>query len=1501
MPSFIRKVLISFIFLTVSFLLAFSPVVLASNLPNLTTNIYASSYSVAPGARVRLSIYGYNKGATSKSTTDLVVYFSKDKVLNAGDTKISTITVPILGAGKNFHNNSVYWTVPRTLSAGTYYLLAFIDARKAIAEANESDNSSFRTFTVDTKPDLQPQVTFSPNTPPKAGQKLSIQFRTYNRTGFPSRGFKTRLYFSTYYRFDKTRSTLLIEKQYANLAGSASVSDTYIYVVPASLDVSRSYFFHIIVDEDKQIDEKSETNNIYSRSFKVLSDKAELAVSLYSNTRTVIRGKPITINYRARNYGSVDAKGVTIRFYLSKDRSSTDSKHFLGKEVTIPLLEKGTYYPKSKNGTLTFTPSAKLPQGNYYLTAFIDPLNKIAEQQEKDNNGVLYFQVFTEYPDLSINYFAVRGSTTRGTNTTVSYRITNRAAIDSKPVKLRFYLSERQTSLVNPISLNKELIIPAIKAGQTTNISVIQILLPTQLQQGYKYLVGFIDADKTLQEGSEDNNVYGQSVYIRWGEADLNARMSPPRTLRGGQKFSIRTVISNSGAKPASSFSVHLYLISAASTPKVILLQSDTLSGIAKGGTITKTYTVVVPFGIPAGTGFLRMIVDKENKILENSEQNNISTYAVTLITLTQPKPDLRIISLRSEPNTSYFTAGSTIKITYIVASSYENAGPCKVAFYWSQSSTIGTQSTVIHTKTLPGLTAHRGLTNTFTYKLPSSLKSPSRYYIIGRVDVDNQIQELDENNNNTLKLIQIGNHSTGNLPDIQVPTFTASKTSLKAGDKITISYRLRNLRPFASGGFKVRFYASADATITNKDHYLGVEFTVPKLAANAYYPAAANGRFSWTVPAYLGGSTRPYIGILADYDNKVKESAESNNFKALRMYYPTQGATSPDLFARSLQIADRYQLKPSQKVKLNYSVYCSNADCGSSKVRFYWELNGELHKATYLNKEAIVSSLKKNTEFRSSVELTLPANLPYGFSNIIVLVDVDNQVKEKNELNQVNYNIKYSKNAPELIAEYLVVPDGSYQTGGKVKAEYRIKNSGGELDAQNVKVKFFLSKDRTITNKDIPLSTVVTIPEIKNNGHYPDPRIPGKVTLTLPTNLSGAYYIGMIVDPDNLIKEYSKTNNVRSGRLLIIEKPTASVDLLIAAMSSNKTSIQAGQAVELSYRILNTGTQKSGASKIRFYLSKAPVITTKDLYLGKENNVPALQPFTFSPNATGFTKVTVTIPKSSSNGNLYIGAYVDSSNTVQESSEQNNFFSLRLTVQGGTGPSNTAPKIVGTPPNSAFVGEEVTYAPKVTDADSKDTHIWKLLAGASNASIQATSGAFRWIPAEKDSGKAIAFTIQVCDSGSPKQCATQRFTLIPRMKCKSDSDCTHPVENSCSSGICVKKNAECREEGDCPANFMCLVGRCVPKKKEENNGEEVVTDSSSPDAGAVQDAAKGTDEGTAGDGGDSLEEEPMGCACHTGENNSGNPLTLMAFLILLAFLRRRFMKGRGQLDARNG
>jgi hypothetical protein len=93
---------------------------------------------------------------------------------------------------------------------------------------------------------------------------------------------------------------------------------------------------------------------------------------------------------------------------------------------------------------------------------------------------------------------------------------------------------------------------------------------------------------------------------------------------------------------------------------------------------------------------------------------------------------------------------------------------------------------------------------------------------------------------------------------------------------------------------------------------------------------------------------------------------------------------------------------------------------------------------------------------------------------------------------------------------------------------------------------------------------------------------------------------------------------------------------------------------------------------------------------------------------------------------------------------------------------TNTAPILSPIANQTVNVGQTVAFTASATDTDQPpQTLTFALLSGATNATLDASSGAFSFRPLVMQANSTNNFTLQVSDNGTPSLSATQSFFVV--------------------------------------------------------------------------------------------------------------------------------------------
>jgi hypothetical protein len=198
--------------------------------------------------------------------------------------------------------------------------------------------------------------------------------------------------------------------------------------------------------------------------------------------------------------------------------------------------------------------------------------------------------------------------------------------------------------------------------------------------------------------------------------------------------------------------------------------------------------------------------------------------------------------------------------------------------YYLSTNNIITTFDTYMGYDYISSLGSNRTTSRSYSFNLPSNLKSGQTYYVGAIADYNNRVSESNEGNNTLARSITIGDGATD--VDLVISSGGISGT-VQAGSYITASATVKNEGKSTARSSYLGYYMSTDSNITSRDTRLSRD----------YVASLTSGRYSKESDRIkLPGSfdpTKHYIGVLADYAGYVKESSETNNTRIL--YTPTK------------------------------------------------------------------------------------------------------------------------------------------------------------------------------------------------------------------------------------------------------------------------------------------------------------------------------------------------------------------------------------------------------------------------------------------------------------------------------------------------------------------------------------------------------------------------------------------------------------------------------------
>jgi hypothetical protein len=144
---------------------------------------------------------------------------------------------------------------------------------------------------------------------------------------------------------------------------------------------------------------------------------------------------------------------------------------------------------------------------------------------------------------------------------------------------------------------------------------------------------------------------------------------------------------------------------------------------------------------------------------------------------------------------------------------------------------------------------------------------------------------------------------------------------------------------------------------------------------------------------------------------------------------------------------------------------------------------------------------------------------------------------------------------------------------------------------------------------------------------------------------------------------------------------------------------------------------------------------------------------FTNNPSTGGSSLLTLTASNTVTSGTTNV-TVIATAGLISHTT------TVALTLNG-VAPANTPPVLAAISDYTVNVGQTVAFTASATDTDQPpQTLTFSLLSAPTNASLNASSGAFSFRPLASQANATNPISLEVTDSGTPPMSATQSFTV---------------------------------------------------------------------------------------------------------------------------------------------
>ena len=234
---------------------------------------------------------------------------------------------------------------------------------------------------------------------------------------------------------------------------------------------------------------------------------------------------------------------------------------------------------------------------------------------------------------------------------------------------------------------------------------------------------------------------------------------------------------------------------------------------------------------------------------------------------------------------------------------------------------------------------------------------------------------------------------------------------------------------------------------------------------------------------------------------------------------------------------------------------------------RVYLSLTGELAGATALGTLTHNTPLAVGTSQTFSLQVTLPA-LADGDYRVLVVSDADGQVYEaQRESNNTSVSAApLTLQHRDFTFTTLSAPTTA-TSGSVITIDRQVTNSGSAIVSGSWVDRYYLSRDGTLDGNDRLLAETPVAGSFATGAGYGGP-----LALTIPVDVSGAWFILAVTDAANAVTEVNaEGNNVSAVAINIALAPYA--DLVASNVTAPTLVIQDPARITVGWTVTNNGT----------------------------------------------------------------------------------------------------------------------------------------------------------------------------------------------------------------------------------------------------------------------------------------------------------------------------------------
>ncbi|HEY1685887.1 MAG TPA: CARDB domain-containing protein [Tepidisphaeraceae bacterium] len=713
-------------------------------------------------------------------------------------------------------------------------------------------------------------------------------------------------------------------------------------------------------------------------------------------------------------------------------------------------------------------------------------------------------------------------------------------------------------------------------------------------------------------------------------------------------------------------------------------------------------------------------VIANDGKWFQESDFNNNVAEATQQLTVTVP--DLTVTDVSAQPTT--LALNKTLTVSWSDTNSASATGTTEngwIDVIWiSPSSTLDTTSPsaeVIYyagTPTTPILAPGQSYPMSVIPTIPTNI-DPGQYYIFIQTNQYSGQGESDTTNDISAAIPVTITAADLVVTNAQAETASGTVASnFNVGDPLVINWTVKNQGNAQADGtinsngggtdWNDGIYWSYSPVFNTDAHEIGtVDYNTaspntPLLPGQSYTQSTANDP-SISTPFYINTSNwdggQYYFFVKTDdygWQQPEGPTGENNNVSAPISVYINAG-TQPDLTA-SLNSAPS-TANTGQTIPVDFTI--TNGGTASTAGNTWTDTVYLSTSSTFLQSQSTAIGyigngypnpttgqlpLNPGDSYTQDENLVIPAGSEAGQQYIFVVTDSFQNLQETNGANNVSNSIPiFISGSDETVTDFNVNansstydpyvssnPDtGNVEVGTPIDFQWTVQNQGNLATQNQYSDAIYLSP----TNTFDPAKSLLVYSGTEAAGFASGDSYTNDQTFSISSNLPdgpGTYYLFVVTDAFSDEAETNETNNVSLPIQMEVDGPdlqvtTASIDNGGAPLQPNQ--IQLDQQFNISWSVQNQGDQSAnGGWYDSIYISTSPTFDPSN----------STQLFTFQPEPGGLnggnssygTGLGLTLDSYNYNpGQYYIYVVTDDGNQVAETNENNNVYTIPVTVLG--------------------------------------------------------------------------------------------------------------------------------------------------------------------------------------------------------------------------------------------